>query len=140
MQLWRGPAARHVASHKGPNFVTSVPLVADAEPEDGELEDDEDINDFRPEALHPLFDMSLSLFVSTPREILTRWDELCVVYNLQGTSPAGRKPSEEDVALNEAWFELVEEYLKKRCRREVRETLRIPEEFRVLARYVDILT
>ncbi|KAK1637677.1 hypothetical protein BDP81DRAFT_317235 [Colletotrichum phormii] len=108
-------------------------------PEEGDLEDDEDISDLRLEAMHPIFDVSLSSFVSTPREILTRWDELCVVYDLQGTSPAGRNPSEEDVALNEAWVSLLEEYLKKRCKEDVRETLRFPEEFCDLARYVDNL-
>ncbi|KAK1657228.1 hypothetical protein BDP55DRAFT_762070, partial [Colletotrichum godetiae] len=115
-------------------------LVADAELEDGDLEDDEDINDLHLETLHPLFNMSLSSFVSTLREILTRWDEFCVVYDLQGTNIAGRKPSEEDVALNEAWFELMKKCLGKRCREDVRETLRFSEEFLVLARYVDSLS
>lgn len=116
-----------------------VSLIADAEAEEGDFEDDEDINELRLQALHPIFDMNLPDFVSTPREILTRWEELCAMYDLDGTGTSG-KPSQEEVALREEWQSLVEKNLKKSCLEEVREIITFPEEFRTLAKSVNDLT
>ncbi|WYZ44810.1 hypothetical protein EsH8_VIII_000126 [Colletotrichum jinshuiense] len=129
----------HISEHNRRIVEVYVSLVADAEPEEGDFEDDEDINELRIQALHHIFDMNLSTLVSTPREILTRWDKLCDVYDLDGTGTAG-KPSEVEVALREEWFSLVEKTLKKSCLEEVRESIRFPEEFRTLAKCVNCLT
>ncbi|KAK2049441.1 hypothetical protein LZ31DRAFT_622584 [Colletotrichum somersetense] len=115
-----------------------VSLVAYAEPEEGDFEDDEDINELRLQALHPIFDMDLLNLVSTPREVLSRWEELCVVYDLDGTGTSG-KPSKEEVALREEWHSLVEKHLKKSCLGEVQESIKFPGEFRTLAKSVNAL-
>ncbi|KAH0432667.1 hypothetical protein CcaCcLH18_06243 [Colletotrichum camelliae] len=129
----------HISEHNRRIVQVYVSLVADAEPEEGDFEDDEDINELRLEALHPICGMDLTDLVSTPREILTRWEELCAVYDLDGTGTSG-KPSEEEVALREEWHLLVEKNLKKSCLEEVRESIAFPEEFRALAKSVNALT
>ncbi|KAH0429764.1 hypothetical protein CcaCcLH18_08187 [Colletotrichum camelliae] len=118
-----------------------VSLVADADLEEGDDEGydegDEDINDLRIQSLWPIFDNRLGTFVSTPAQVLTRWDELCSIYDMDGT---GGRPSEEKKAHLEDYFLAMEQGLKRSCREEVRETIKFPEEFRLLAKQVRGLT
>ncbi|WYZ38344.1 hypothetical protein EsH8_III_000258 [Colletotrichum jinshuiense] len=127
----------HISHHNRRIVEVYVSLLADAEPEEGDFEGDQDVNELRLEALDPIFDTRLGEFVSTPGEILTRWDELCSVYDLDGT--AGR-PSEEDAALCEEYFSHMEKALRGSCLEEVRGSISFPEEFRVLAKHVNCLT
>ncbi|KAF3805354.1 hypothetical protein GCG54_00008584 [Colletotrichum gloeosporioides] len=128
----------HISNRNRRAVQVYVSLVSDADFEEGDDEGDEDINDVRIQSLWPIFDNRLGTFVSTPSQILTRWDELCSIYDMDGTG--GRVPSEEEKALLEDYFLAMEQDLKRSCREEVRQTIKFPEEFRLLAKQVQALT
>ncbi|GJD01294.1 hypothetical protein ColKHC_10119 [Colletotrichum higginsianum] len=118
----------HISEHN-----RRIDQVFGVSPEEGGFEDDEDINELRLQASYPIFDTNLLNLVSTPREILTCWEELYAVYDLGGTGTSG-KPSEEEVALRKEWRLLIEKNLKKLYLEEVRESITFPEEFCILAK------
>ncbi|KAJ0339371.1 hypothetical protein COL922a_004482 [Colletotrichum nupharicola] len=132
----------HISNHNRRVIEVYVSLVADADLKEGDDEEydegNEDINDLRIQSLWPMCDTRLGTFVSTPAQILTRWDELCSIYDMDGTG--GGVPSDEGKAHLEDYFLAMEKGLKRSCREEVRETIKFPEEFRLLAKQVGALT
>ncbi|KAF4776753.1 hypothetical protein HER10_EVM0008624 [Colletotrichum scovillei] len=87
-----------------------VPFIAAAVPDD--LEDDEDVEELRLDGLNTLLDTNLKDF---------------------GVS----EPSEERDAIRREYLSVIEENLKRKSREDVRKTISIPEDFRVLAGLVD---
>jgi hypothetical protein len=72
------------------------------------------------------------------REVLTRYDELVPVLDLDGTSrfqrDAKARGGDENGKLQWAeYFDVVEKSLKEKSLREVRDTIEIPEELRILS-------
>ncbi|KZL79781.1 methyltransferase domain-containing protein [Colletotrichum incanum] len=106
-------------------------------PNPDDLEEDEDINELRIQSLESIFDLRLKDFVSTPGNVPTRWDELVSVYDLDGTKG---HPPKADRAHREKQFSLLDEALKRVCLEEVRESIAVPEEFRILAEHVETLS
>lgn len=113
-----------------------VPFIATAEPD--ELEDDEDINQLRLEALDSLLDTTLADFgVSEPNEVLTRYDELAPKIGADGTYVMHEGSHEEREAKRREYLHEIEKNLKLKSREDVWETISIPEDFRILAGLVD---
>lgn len=113
-----------------------VPFIASAVPDD--LEDDEDVEELRLDGLNTLLDTTLQDFdVSEPREVLTRYDELAQKIGLDGTymmhegTPDGREAARRE------YLSVIEQNLRQKSREDVRKTISIPEDFRVLAGLVD---
>ncbi|KAJ0378443.1 hypothetical protein COL26b_003328 [Colletotrichum chrysophilum] len=107
----------HISNHN--RRVIEV-YVADADLEEGDDEEydegNEDIDYLRIQSLWPMFDTRLGTFVSTPAQILTRWDELYSIYDMDETG--GGVPSEEEKARFEDYFLVMEKGLKRSCREE----------------------
>lgn len=117
-----------------------MPLVTTAEPDPGDYcsgDEEEDVNELRMEGLMGIFDRRLADLISTPAELLDRWDELVSMYDLDGT---GGVADEHHVRHCEEYFSHVEHALKATCREDVRDSIAIPSEFRELARHVRGLT
>ncbi|OHW98272.1 hypothetical protein CSPAE12_03054, partial [Colletotrichum incanum] len=127
----------HIAGNNRRILEVYVPLIATTEPNPDDLEEDEDINELRIQSLESIFDLRLKDFVSTPGNVPTRWDELVSVYDLDGTKG---HPPKADRAHREKQFSLLDEALKRVCLEEVRESIAVPEEFRILAEHVETLS
>ncbi|CAI0650769.1 unnamed protein product [Colletotrichum noveboracense] len=107
-----------------------------AEPD--ELEDDEDLNELRLEALGSLLDTTLADFgVSEPNEVLTCYDELAPKIGADGTYVMHEGSHEEREAKRREYLDEIEKNLKLKSREDVRETISNPEDFRTLAGLVD---
>ncbi|KAK1997922.1 hypothetical protein LX36DRAFT_51534 [Colletotrichum falcatum] len=114
-----------------------VPFFATAVPDD--LEDD-DIEQLRLDGLNSLLDTDLKHFdITEPSELLTRYDELAPKTGLDGTYMLLEHEGtlDEREATRREYLSIIEENLKAKSREDVRETISIPEEFRVLAGLVD---
>lgn len=73
--------------------------------------------------------------LSQPTELMERYDELAASLHLDGTYGGDLDP-EKRANLAEAYFKALEAALRERAPEEVKETISVPEEFRVLARHI----
>lgn len=74
-------------------------------------------------------------FLTGPAELMDRYDELAARLTLDGTTGGDLEP-EERANITEPYFRALEAALRERAPDEVKETISVPEEFRVLARHV----
>lgn len=114
-----------------------VDAIMNAEDEEA---DEQDLNKDRLDSLASILgDTSESLAadgIATPPEFLERFDELAPKYCLDGTQGGDCTPQERADISNREFTEL-EAVLKERAPEGVvRDTITVPEEFRVLARHV----
>ncbi|KAG6359706.1 hypothetical protein INS49_010758 [Diaporthe citri] len=72
--------------------------------------------------------------LTQPTELLDRYDELALKLSLDGTAGGDIDP-EERASLAEAYFKALEAALKEKAPDEVKDTISVPEEFRVLAKH-----
>ncbi|KAK1622589.1 hypothetical protein BDP81DRAFT_400084 [Colletotrichum phormii] len=115
-----------------------VPFIAAAVPDD--LEDDDDVEELRLDGLNTLLDANLQDFgVSEPIKVLTRYDELAPKIGLDGTyvMQDHEGTSDEREATRREYLSIIEENLRRKSREDVRESISIPEDFRVPAGLVD---
>lgn len=73
--------------------------------------------------------------LSQPTELMERYDELAASLYLDGTFGGDIDP-EKRANRAEAYFKALEAALRERAPEEVKETISVPEEFRVLARHI----
>ncbi|KAL0941592.1 uncharacterized protein CTRU02_204355 [Colletotrichum truncatum] len=131
----------HIAEHHRRIFEVFVNFIATAEGEPGDWED-ESIEEVRINSLAALFGEEIKKYITVPGDVLTRYDELVPIFGLDGTGMATSQSLFDDEYIHErdSYFSLLEQALKKKCLEEVRETITVPEEFRILAEYVFQLT
>lgn len=101
-------------------------------------DEEEDVDDLRMDGLKAIFGPQVTDIVSSPRDLLARWDDLVRAYDLDGTGDG--VPDENHQAHCDEYFAHVEAALRATCRADVRDSIAVPEEFRELAKHVGALT
>lgn len=144
----------HIAAQNRQALELYIPLIANAEPpEDAEIPKDEVLPE-RLVSLSQLLDAPIDVIlrsienlgqnpgiVSEPTEVLTRYEELVPLLGLDGVDRIRKnRPGEEDESDKEHRALMVNEYftgietaLKEHSLEEVRDTITIPEELRILS-------
>ncbi|KAI3391714.1 hypothetical protein diail_6878 [Diaporthe ilicicola] len=114
-----------------------VDAIVNAEFEDEQVADEfteEEMHKERMEQLGELVENGLD-FLTQPTELMDRYDELAAELYLDGTH-GGHQDPEVRANWTEPYFQALEAALREKAPDEVKGTISVPEEFRVLARHV----
>ncbi|KAG6356479.1 hypothetical protein INS49_015867 [Diaporthe citri] len=135
-----------IASHNRDTIEVVVPFVAAAQLEqesDLDSDDDgEDMNDLRVDSLASLLNDRIAPYVSSPNDVLTRYEELVPILGLDGvgTHEPDLLTDPDYVLQRDTYFSHLERALKQKCLPEVCDIIAVPEEFRTLAEHALVLT
>ncbi|KAF6837272.1 hypothetical protein CPLU01_03136 [Colletotrichum plurivorum] len=132
----------HVAARNRQALEVYVPVIARAEVEPGDLENDDDIVGLRMDSVRQLVGAEeedfVELGIDVPGDVLEKYEALVPLVGLDGVSaPSGPEQDEERRARGEEYFTAVEDALREKSLEEVRDEITVPGELRQLATFVD---
>ncbi|KAK9792918.1 putative Knr4/Smi1-like domain-containing protein [Seiridium cardinale] len=126
----------HIAAHNRRALEIYVPFAENSNPSDDMGLDDEEIAEARMDFMeHLVGDVRGQDGLETPRDVLSRYDELVPSLGLDGTLSLPEN-NEESMRKQDEFFSAIEDTLKARSLEEVRDSIEFPRQLGTLAKQV----